>query len=510
MIIKTKKWRGIMKKRILSLLLASFVLVSLVGCSSGGNKTKEGNTTGNGINFKEEPYTLSVTYPVYGVTPNDLPKVQAKVNEITLKNINTKVEFKPVSVTNMSNAYALAASSGEKQDLIMMIPGNMYLTGYAANKMIMPIDDVLDKYGKDIKAGLGNILETAKVDGKTYGIPSKMSDFAGNGVWMLDSIVKKYNIDITKIKTLDDLDPIFEKVHAGEPNLQIFMPIGISYYFNKFDTLGNSFGVLRNGGLDDLKVVNEFETQEWINNVKKVREWYEKGYISKDFATTDTSPDALQNANKVFAIPMTTSFDNRRLVENPPKDSVTLFNPVKKTELFQTFIWAVPTNAQKPDKSIQFLNLVFQDQALANLIEFGIEGEHYVTNKDGSIDRTIGAKTYNMVWGLWGNTDKYPIEQSKLSMVGGDLAKYKTVKDQWDKDIKTSKAFGFIFKPDSVKTEIASCNAVFDQYMKLLEGGALDPDKNIKAFNDKLYAAGLQKIMDEKQRQLDEWAKTQK
>ena len=34
----------------------------------------------------------------------------------------------------------------------------------------------------------------------------------------------------------------------------------------------------------------------------------------------------------------------------------------------------------------------------------------------------------------------------------------------------------------------------------------MDPDQALKEFNDALYAAGLQKIMDEKQKQLDEWA----
>ncbi len=39
-----------------------------------------------------------------------------------------------------------------------------------------------------------------------------------------------------------------------------------------------------------------------------------------------------------------------------------------------------------------------------------------------------------------------------------------------------------------------------------LENGLLDPETAIPEMNKKLYEAGLQKIMDEKQAQLDAWA----
>ena len=51
--------------------------------------------------------------------------------------------------------------------------------------------------------------------------------------------------------------------------------------------------------------------------------------------------------------------------------------------------------------------------------------------------------------------------------------------------------------------------AVRDQYWKDLAFGAVDFDEKFQEFNDALYAAGLQTVMDEKQRQLDEWLAAQ-
>ncbi|MFB3160158.1 ABC transporter substrate-binding protein [Neobacillus sp. 179-J 1A1 HS] len=500
-----------MKKRILGLFLMACLFTALVGCSPNGDKKSSSNASGDGNDSNEEPYTLNVSYPVYGDTPADLSMVQEKVNEITLKEINAKVEFKPVEVSAMANTYTLAASSGEKQDLIMLLPGGTYLTQYAGSNMIRPIDDVMEKHGKDIEAGLGNLLDAAKIDGKQYGIPGKEIAPQGKGIWLLDSVVKKYNIDITKIKTLDDLDPIFEQVHAAEPDLQIVFPYGTSTFTLNYDTLGNGFGVLRNGGIGDLKVVNMLETEEYKKTIKKVREWYLKGYISKDFATTQSSTSQLMDAGKLFVSMNATEFANVALGAPIPKQYVTLHEPVDTTEAYQTFIWAVPTIAERPDKSIQFLNLVFKDQSLATLLKFGIEGEHYVKNDDNTIDTSKASmSTFIMNWQIWGNPEKLPLTKKALVGVGGDAAKYKSVLEEWKKTTKTSKAFGFMFNPEPVKTEIAACTAISDQYTKLLEGGALDPDKYLKEINEKLYAAGLQEIIDEKQRQLDKWAKAQK
>ena len=47
---------------------------------------------------------------------------------------------------------------------------------------------------------------------------------------------------------------------------------------------------------------------------------------------------------------------------------------------------------------------------------------------------------------------------------------------------------------------------VYNTYYKSIECGAVDPETIIPQMNSELYAAGLQEYMDEKQRQLDEWA----
>lgn len=503
-----------MLKKFLSVIIIGCLVLSLIGCSSKNNgnsndSSKSGNSSKtNGINFDEDPYTINVVYPVYGVTPTDLAKVQDKVNEITLKEINAKINFKPVSVTSMANVYTLAAASNDNYDLIMIIPASQFFVQYIQSNMIIPIDDLVKQYGSDMTASLGDIMKVGQYNGKQYAIPIKESSVLGRGISLNGDIVKKYNIDISKVKTLADLDPIFEMLHKKDPSLALFWPYSVSYNTINYDSLGNSLGVLENGGLDNLTVKNIYDLPEYRTLLLKMREWYQKGYIPKDYATSQDQPTALQNAGKVFAITNTISFDHKALAETPPKYDILINVPNLTTDQNQTFLWTVPTIAKRPDKAVQFMNLLFKNPKLASLLKYGIKDVHYTENADGILDTTKGFNTFRQNWPIWGDATKYP--RTKVELGGtaeGNVDKYNELQKSWAKTVTTSKAYGFIFNPEPVKNEIAACQSVMTQYAVLLEGGAVDPDEYIKIVDSQLNDAGLQKIIAEKQRQLDEWAK---
>ncbi len=68
-------------------------------------------------------------------------------------------------------------------------------------------------------------------------------------------------------------------------------------------------------------------------------------------------------------------------------------------------------------------------------------------------------------------------------------------------------AMGFTFDA-SVRTEYAACASAVAQYNDALMCGAIDPATALPEFNKALKAAGLEKIIAEKQAQFDAWLKT--
>ncbi len=63
-----------------------------------------------------------------------------------------------------------------------------------------------------------------------------------------------------------------------------------------------------------------------------------------------------------------------------------------------------------------------------------------------------------------------------------------------------------MYNPEPVKTELAAIQNVVQQYAMALETGTIDPEQNLPKFNALLNAAGIDKVIAEKQRQLDAWA----
>ncbi|MFU1795432.1 DUF3502 domain-containing protein [Paenibacillus azoreducens] len=154
---------------------------------------------------------------------------------------------------------------------------------------------------------------------------------------------------------------------------------------------------------------------------------------------------------------------------------------------------------------MMFLNLLNSDRDLINLIDWGIEGKHYVKVGEKQIDFPPGVNATN---------SGYNMRQGW--MFGNQLLSYTWVTDnpdlwekmdQYNRESKKSAALGFTYNPSPVKTELAAITNVVRQFQSGLENGALDPGVNLPKFNAALRAAGIDKVIAEKQRQLDEWAK---
>ena len=62
-----------------------------------------------------------------------------------------------------------------------------------------------------------------------------------------------------------------------------------------------------------------------------------------------------------------------------------------------------------------------------------------------------------------------------------------------------------MFDPTNVQNEIASVSAVVKEYELSLDTGSVNPEKTMPVFLEKLKQAGSQVIIDEVQKQIDEW-----
>jgi putative aldouronate transport system substrate-binding protein len=438
----------------------------------------------------------------------DLPLVQEEVNKITKEKINAKVNIVAISPGAWQQQTNLMLTGNEKLDLIVSSSGFGYST-QAARGQYVALDDLLTTHGQGILDVVPeHILESTKINGKIYAVPS-MRDYGGYyGFVMRKDIVDKHQIDLDQVKTIADLENVFKIVKEKEstltPVVNTHVPVASALIADKYDGLEGSPGVVsyKNGNL-----VNMFEEQEYVDAIKLTRKWYEAGYLLKDSATSKERPQNIVKANQGFGFfsNIRPGFDqDQKRFAGHEMVSVKLTDTYSTTAFATVYNMSIAKNSQNPEKAMEFLNLLYTDKDIMNLLANGIEGKHYEVKPNGLIALPEGVTKSNYTFNQFqvgNNFLTYPWE-------GTDPDIWEQMKE-FNKSALLSPAFGFVFNADPVKTEIAATSNVMNQYRKGLESGTLDPAKALPEFNEKLKAAGLDKIIAEKKKQYEKWKANQ-
>jgi putative aldouronate transport system substrate-binding protein len=510
---------GYKMKRNLKLATLSLVTVMLTGVIAGCSSSKPGENSGATAassttpnSATKDPYEIAIAMPAFGAVPKDTQAVQDEISKITKAKINATVKIIPISIGAWAQQKNLMTSGREKLDLSFEF-GAGYSSSVATGNFVA-IDNLLDKYGDGIKKQIDPVfLSSVKIDGKTYGVPVYKDYTTGvPGVLMRKDLVEKYKINVASIKSIDDLDQVYKTIKDNEPNIAplgagLSMPSDVYVWYDK---LGDRLGVLP--GYDNgLKVVNLFETKEYEDYLNKVHSWAKAGYINKDAATTQANASDLLKADKAFSyfiglrpgnLESEIRANGKELVYAP-----LMSNIYSTTSNTQGGLWTISVNSTNPERVMMLMNLMYTDKDLANLFIYGIEGKHYVKASENSIDYPAGidSKTvgYSIQSWIYANPSIAYLMKSDLQ----DMWKLTAEANQ--KAIK-SKALGFTFNSEPVKNEVIALKNVTDQYAKGLESGTLDPADKLPDFRAKLKAAGIDKVIVEKQKQLDAWAAANK
>lgn len=91
------------------------------------------------------------------------------------------------------------------------------------------------------------------------------------------------------------------------------------------------------------------------------------------------------------------------------------------------------------------------------------------------------------------------------------LRKRTAIQDAWEQVKKqnetavSSTCLGFALDITDIQNEVANCNMVWDKYKNDMLTGASDPETAVPACIEELKAAGLDKVIEEAQRQIDEF-----
>lgn len=487
-----------MKKKFAAFMAMLMLGGALAGC---GNKVDVVEEDANTV--PEDTYEIN--WYMQGMPQDDVASVEAKVNEYLKDKINVTLKMHRLESSQYSKQLNTMIAAGEYFDIAFTASWCLDYTSNARNGAWFALDDYADTYLPKTMEQLGDdIVDNARVDGKLYAIPAAKEMAEQRGWTYRKDIAEKYNIDMDSIKTFEELIPVLKTVQANEPDMQYPIDWGSDRSpeaLMKYETIAGTAVVFYGNEKYDGKIINLVETEEYLEACKTAHKLYKEGLVKKDIMTATDFEQRLKDGKTFCYVDFL----------KPGKAEETAAN--YDFELAQapvTDIWqengagtgsmlAISRTSKNPVRVMRFIELLNTDKYLNNLINYGIEGKHY-TKIDENIIEIADNTPYTLQGYQWmqGNVFLNYLTENEAPDKMEKLAEF-------NKNAKKPTDYGFKFDKTPVEMEIAAVSTVMSEYRKQVIMGSMDPEPILKEYNEKLKSAGIDKIIEEAQKQYDEF-----
>lgn len=491
------------KMRILALAMALVMSASVfAGCSnnSGNTSTGDGGTT--------DVPTVS-WYTIGGTQPGNFDDVVATMSAYTEEQIGVKLKLYLSDWDTYKTKFQTMINGGDDFDI--MFASSDYYSTFVNRGAFLDITEKVKEVTPDLEEFIpDNLWEGVQIGGKVYAVPTYKDSSMTQFWWYDDSLVQKYDLDIESATTMDALTDIFKTVKEGEEaeTGETFYPVYLTQgnpwngFWNNYDDLCSGLGGLVGVQIadDTRKVVVPLEQEDIMHNLGLLHQWYEAGYINPD---ANVSGEEYKNCffgnGQAWPSASIAQAKNQGVEKY---DYVQVGDSLYTSGTIQGSLNCISKNSKNPDAALKMLQLANLDRTFRDMLAYGKEGEdfEYVDKENGVVKLnensawTSGCAKYAQA--TFFNMSRQETEPE---------TQYDEIKEQ-NENAVNSVCMGFVFDPTNVQSEIATCNTIWSQSAKAdLLTGAVDPEEKVPALLEELRAAGLDTIIEEAQRQVDEF-----
>ena len=527
-----------MKKLISILLVIAMIGTFFVGCTkkedasdnndppSTDNSGQDNNDTGDTDEPDVEEETADIVVGLMCLAPmdtNQTDAVEAAINEMTEEKINVHVDLQWYDAYTYGTQIPMMIQANEKLDLMMYtpVPSASY-SSFMMQGQLMDITDVLNEYGSDMIANMGDYIKATTNAGKIYGVPHLGPFASTETISMRKDVLEELGLveQAENMTTWSEYEDILKQVVANTDLAGVINAdaegtcISPSPFFNgsenlaegyAYDTLGDSYYMV-GVDADTDTVYSTYLSDELYQTYKRAKQYYDEGLIYKDAATAqDYAVTLLKNEVGFSMINGIEVGGYSSVKERSGFDFVfkPLTTSIITTGSLTKWGFCVPVTATEPEAAVKFLDLLHSDSDMANTLTWGVEGVDWVVNDDGMADFPEGvtAETVNYHTGdfLYGN-------RFVITPWAGEAKDIRDQQKASNEQSEISKYLGFSIDSSPVDTEVTACFNVIKQYKPSLAAGSVnDFEATYAEFKDKLIAAGMEKVIAEYQSQLDAW-----
>lgn len=484
------------KKAVCILAAASLLTTSLLaGCSKKEEPKKDDNKPAATAELKP----VNLLWYVFGAKQPDHDVVMTELNKKLNDKLKVTLDLQVLDAATYQDKMKMIVAASENYDICFTSNWKNNYWENVAKGAFAELDDLIAKNTPNLKKVIpDSILDVAKVKGKTYAIPNIQLMYTAFGFNIQKELLDKYKFDINTIKNYKDIEPFLEIIKKNEPNL---IPMRLNFDTTSIENeLVGTYCMIKKGD-KSLKILPLIGSNAEKENMLIHRDWFNKGYIRKDIVTiTDDSADL--KANKFAVLTNQTRPDGAAVVSNQyAKEyvSVAFQKPYVQAISGASTMNAISSSSKNPDRALKLIELINTDKEIYNMLIFGIEKTHYNKISNDTVEVPKESK-YQMGTSAWVFGNQF----NALYMKGQQPGTWEET-DKLNKSAEVSVLRGFNFDQAPVQAEMAKLAAVAKEYKNI----AFMPDyeKLDAARVEKMKAAGLDKVVAEVQKQVDEWAK---
>lgn len=488
-------------KKIIAFALALATVGSMAGC---GPKNEVG----------DESTKLKWYLPADNSSNKNVEDIYAEASAKIKEKIGADVEFVAVPFSEYEGKLQILNAAAEQVDIMFVSNwANNYYSNISKNAII-PLDDLLEEV-PTLRSTIPEYLwEGAKVNGKIYAVPNQQitareTRFAipkQNEKLLGISAQEYFNKDNDYKATLEDCEAYLRLLNE-KTNTYAYMEKVWAEGINLFgmeEVVGSNLpGAIRYSD-DELVLFNQYESEEFQYYINKRRQWVKDGLVQNEVEDKRVLPGLTDENVLIPAMLKVSTYKPGVEIDeyNEHKFYPAWFSKSKAylaSGGITATMNAINTTCKNPVLALKVIELVNTDKEIFNLLSFGIEGVNYTKVGDNKIKKSAETPYYFANWAL-GNVFNSFLEEGQAD-------------DTWEatKEIndnaERSPLLGFNPSLDNLKSQVASCQSVVDEFFEALDFGIVDVEEVYPQFVAKLKASGADEIIAEVQRQIDEWQK---
>lgn len=450
---------------------------------------------------EDGPEHITVAYLYGRGIPENLADIQAQINGISEREIGVHVELRPVWIDDaMNEAYFIMLGRGESLDLINAAYEDIQL--YIRNGAVRCLNDLIASDGQGI---LGIEQECPVFDGmmqgdQIYGI-LRVNRLYGyqNCVVMQKEFFEETGPARQELYTFEQLTELFGQVKQRHPDCYPLCVVGDDAAAGRTNSgcfleycpinAGVNAGVLMDYG--STTIVNLFETPQYRDYLKQLREWAELGYILPDAAMNDSAKKDLLASHACVSEAKSVYIDHPSLNQGAFGGDVAMLytSPgyyISRSSK-ESIYWMVTSSSEHPQAAMRFLDLLYTNEELANLWVYGTTEPAAVTAYSyAANDRLVHLRETEYDW-------REGLDWSAQNME------------------RTYKAYGYSYDASAMRVVLMNIDNILDAYLPLLETGSVeDWEPLYRQMLAELDAAGIQEVIADNQEQFNRWLRAKK